>query len=102
MMIPRLISSDFEQEKDVILNGIARDEDKPSLYARRRMLRAHFGTHPLGNPILGSPKSIHAMSLEQMRDYWQRRYVANNLVFAVVGNFDWHSLITQVEACCGR
>ncbi len=101
MMTPRLDSSDFEQEKGVILNEIARDEDKPSLYARRRMLRVHFGTHPLGNPILGSSESIQAMSLQRMREYWQRRYVANNLVFSVVGNFDWHSLITQIEAYCG-
>ncbi len=101
MMTPRLDRNDFEQEKGVILNEIARDRDNPSVYARRKMLHAHFGTHPLGNPILGTPERIRVMSLEQMRNYWQRCYVANNLICSIVGNFDWQTFIAWLETCCG-
>lgn len=69
MMTPRLDSEDFEQEKGVILNEIARAEDQPGTYAGRLMRHAYFGEHPLGNSVLGTPDSIRAMSVEQMRDY---------------------------------
>src|SRR5689334_3206940 len=93
MMYPRLVESDFETEKEVIINEIARSEDQPYNLAFRRMMQTYFGTHPLGHDVLGSRESIRSMRIEQMRDYWQRRYAANNLVLSVAGNFDWNFIV---------
>ncbi len=100
MMEPRLDENDFEQEKGVILNEIARSEDQPKGYAHRRMMRVYFDTHPLGNYVLGSRESIQEMRLEQMREYWQRWYSAKNIVLSVAGNFDWDHLIALAEHVC--
>src|SRR5689334_24360942 len=93
MMYPRLAESDFEMEKEVIVNEIARSEDQPYNATYRRMMQTYFGSHPLGHDVLGSPESIRSMRIEQMRDYWQRRYAANNLVLSVAGNFDWNFIV---------
>ena len=37
--------------------------------------RIHFGDHPLGNSILGTTESIKALTCEQMRAYFTKRYV---------------------------
>ncbi len=100
MMYPRLDESDFTLEKEVIVNEIARAEDQPLNVASRRMMQVYFGKHPLGHDVLGSRESIRNMRIEQMRDYWKRRYAANNLILAVAGNFDWDRLVQLAEQRC--
>jgi predicted Zn-dependent peptidase len=97
MMYPRLAESDFETEKEVIVNEIARSEDQPYNLAYRRMVQTYFGSHPLGHDVLGTRESIRNMKVEQMRDYWNRRYAANNLILAVAGNFDWEHILRLAE-----
>src|SRR5436853_3109141 len=97
MMYPRLVESDFETEKEVIINEIARSEDQPYNLAFRRMMQTYFGTHPLGHDVLGSRESISNMRIEQMRDYWKRRYAANNIILAIAGNFDWDHIVSLAE-----
>ncbi|HZR38986.1 MAG TPA: pitrilysin family protein [Ktedonobacteraceae bacterium] len=100
MMYPRLAESDFETEKEVIVNEIARSEDQPYNITYRRLMQTYFGDHPLGHDVLGSRESIRSMRIEQMRDYWQRRYAANNLILSVAGNFDWDFIVNLAEKHC--
>jgi predicted Zn-dependent peptidase len=102
MMYPRLAESDFEMEKEVIVNEIARSEDQPYNMAFRRMMQTYFGNHPLGHDVLGSRESIRNMRIEQMRDYWLRRYAANNLILSVAGNFDWEQIVGLAEQYCNN
>ncbi len=100
MMYPRLAESDFEMEKEVIVNEIARSEDQPYNTTYRRLMQTYFGIHPLGHDVLGTPDSIRSMKIEQMRDYWKRRYAANNLILAVAGKFDWEHMVQLAEQHC--
>src|SRR5438874_2067523 len=68
----QLPETDFEGEKEVIVNEIAHSEDQPYSLAFRSMMQAYFGTHPLGRDVLGTRESIRNMRIEQMRDYWYR------------------------------
>src|SRR5437762_3016789 len=100
MMYPRLGEDDFKTEKEVIVNEIARSEDQPYNMTFRRMMQTYFGDHPLGHDVLGTRESIRGMRIEQMRDYWQRRYAANNLVLSVAGNFDWDHVLSLAQEHC--
>jgi len=102
MMYPRLAESDFETEKEVIVNEIARSEDQPYNVAYRRMMQTYFGDHPLGRDVLGSRESIRGMHIEQMRNYWQSRYAANNLILSVAGNFNWEHIVQLAEQYCSN
>ncbi len=102
MMYPRLAESDFETEKEVIINEIARSEDQPYNLAFRRMMQVYFATHPLGHDVLGSRESIKDMKIEQMRHYWDQRYAANNLILSIAGNFDWEHVVELTEKHCAR
>src|SRR5437867_2669934 len=62
---------------------------------------ADFGPHPLGQSILGSVESIGAMKVEQMRDYFARRYSPANIVLAFAGKTDWDHVVALAEARCG-
>jgi predicted Zn-dependent peptidase len=97
MMYPRLAESDFETEKEVIVNEIARSEDQPYNATYRRMMQTYFGSHPLGHDVLGTPESIRNMRIEQMREYWNKRYGANNMILSVAGNFSWDHIVELIE-----
>jgi predicted Zn-dependent peptidase len=102
MMYPRLNESDFETEKEVIINEIARSEDQPYNLAFRRMMHSYFAGHPLGHDVLGSQESIRQLKIGQMRDYWEQRYAANNLILSVAGNFDWEHIVALAEKHCSH
>ncbi len=102
MMYPRLAESDFETEKEVIVNEIARSEDQPYNSTYRRMMQTYFGSHPLGHDVLGTPESIRNMRIEQMRSYWNKRYAANNLILSVAGNFSWEHIVQLAEQHCNN
>ncbi|HWS83512.1 MAG TPA: pitrilysin family protein [Ktedonobacteraceae bacterium] len=102
MIYPRLDDSDFQTEKEVIINEIARSEDQPYNITYRRMMQTYFGEHPLGHDVLGTRESIRDMQVEQMRNYWTRRYVANNIVLSIAGNFDWDHIVELAEKQCNE
>ncbi|HCI80843.1 MAG TPA: peptidase M16, partial [Ktedonobacter sp.] len=102
MMYPRLDETDFNMEKEVIVNEIARSEDQPYNMAYRRMMQVYFGDYPLGHDVLGSRESIRGMHIQQMRNYWNSRYAANNIILSIAGKFDWNHLVQLAEEHCAN
>jgi predicted Zn-dependent peptidase len=98
---PSLAADDFETEKKVIIEEIKMYQDNPMSVAYDAARAAHFGGHPLGQSILGTEASIAGLRLEQMRDYYARRYGAENIVLAFAGKTDWDQVLALAEAHCG-
>jgi predicted Zn-dependent peptidase len=101
MMRPRLDADDFAQERQVILEEIARYDDMPRFQISNCLFEQYFAGSGLAQPVLGTNETISNMTVEQMRAYWHRRYGANNMLFAIAGNFDWEAVRDQVAALCG-
>jgi predicted Zn-dependent peptidase len=101
LMRPALREDDFTIEKNVIKEEIAMYQDTPTFDVIDRGRSLHFGTHPCGNSVLGTVESIDALTAEQMREYFARRYAPNNLIVACAGNFDWERFCSVVEAASG-
>jgi predicted Zn-dependent peptidase len=99
---PSLRSDDFETEKKVIIEEIRMYQDNPMSVAYDAARAAHFGPHPLGQSILGTVASIEALRLEQMRDYFAKRYGAANIVLAFAGKTDWEPLVDLARTHCGH
>ncbi len=100
ILSPALRTADFDMEKKVILEEIEMYEDQPAWKLFDTARTKFFGSHPLAHSVLGSKESIHAMTADQMRDYYHKRYVAGNITIAAAGNFDWNSYRGQVENIC--
>ena len=101
MMRPRLTADDFNIERNVILEEIARSEDVPTGQAYRRLMQTYYAGNSLGHDVLGTRESIGDLAVEQMRAYHDRRYAANNLILAVAGNFEWEQLRALAAEKCG-
>lgn len=98
---PSLRDDDFNMEKKVILEEIAKYEDQPPFGAHEKCMAAHFGSHPLGRSVLGTTSSVGALSREQMLDYFRHRYSPRNIAVVATGNVDFDRLVSQADECCG-
>jgi predicted Zn-dependent peptidase len=98
---PSLRAEDFETEKQVIIEEIRMYQDNPMMVAYEEAKSAHFSGHPLGQSVLGTVDSIHALSVEQMRAYFQQRYGAPNIVLAVAGRTTWDEILDLARHHCG-
>ncbi|MGO9466954.1 MAG: M16 family metallopeptidase [Isosphaeraceae bacterium] len=99
---PTLRSDDFETEKQVIIEEIKMYMDNPMSVAYEAAKTTHYGAHPLGNSILGSVESITALSADQMREYFERRYSPANIVLGFAGKAEWDSLVDIARRHCGN
>jgi predicted Zn-dependent peptidase len=97
MLSPSLDENEFETERQVILEEIAKYEDQPPFGAFERAMEVHFGPRGLGRRVLGTAESIHAMTAASMREYFNRRYQPENIVLAATGNVDFDTLVADVE-----
>ena len=100
MLRPSLRGEDFDVEKKVILEEIGMYQDQPMWCAYERVMREHFGPHPLGNSVLGTTASVGALSRDQMRAYFDRRYVSANMLVAAAGNLDWSKFCDLIGQSC--
>jgi predicted Zn-dependent peptidase len=97
---PSLRGEDFDMEKNVIIEEIGMYDDQPMWCAYDNAKKAFFNEHPLGNSILGTKESITALTCDQMKSYYDRRYVAPNITVSIAGNFNWDEAIKLVEKQC--
>lgn len=102
MMSPALDEGEFETEKQVILEEIAKYEDQPPFGAFERSMELRFGPRGLGRRILGTGESITAMTADDLRDYFRWRYRPENIVVAASGNLDFDALVDDLATATSR
>ena len=102
LLRPALRDEDFDIEKNVIKEEIAMYQDLPSFDVIDRCRTLHYDGHPCGYSVLGSVESIDALTADRMREYFSRRYAADNCVLACAGNFDWQALCALAEEKCSQ
>jgi len=97
---PNLAEEDFDTEKQVIIEEIRMYLDSPMSVAYEAAKAAHFGSHPLGQSILGSVESITNMKVEEMRAYFAQKYSPSNIVLAFAGKTDWDQVVSLAKEHC--
>ncbi len=97
LMRPSLRDDDFNIEKNVIKEEIAMYQDMPQFDVMDKCRAMHFKGHPCGNSVLGTVGSIDALTADQMREYFNRRYAPNNMVVACCGNLDFDATCDLVQ-----
>ena len=101
IMRPSLREEDFETEKQVIIEEIRMYDDQPPYGGYEAIMEAFFGSHPLGNSVLGTVESVSALTPDQMMAYFRQRYSPGNICLAAAGNVDFDKLVADAQRCCG-
>ena len=97
----RCAVDDVELERDVVLEEIAMRDDDPEDSLGDTFLGALFGEHPIGRPVIGSAKTVSAMTRTQLHSFHVRRYTPERMVVAVAGNVDHAQVVSLVRRYFG-
>jgi zinc protease len=80
-----LDQEEFEAEKAVVLEELSMTSDDPWRELSREVGEAMFIGHPYGRPVIGYEDTLQAMSVEDMRSYFERYYRPDNAVLVICG-----------------
>lgn len=93
---------EFKLEKGVILQEIAMSDDNQEDIIYDIFFDKVYGKHPLGRPILGTPKSIATMNSKQIMDYYKKFYTGPNIIVSIAGNIEHDQFIKAVNKKLGK
>lgn len=99
---PALRQVDFDNEKKVILEEIAMYDDYPFWVLFERAMEEYYGQHPLSHRVLGTHDTITRLTRDQMLQYFQNRYSADNTVVAMAGRLDFDAMVERISEHCGH
>ncbi len=88
---------EFENERTVILEELAMNDDDPQDVAHEAFATAVIGEHELGRPIGGTPQTIEAVSREAVWEHYQKNYRPQDLVVAAAGGVHHGHFVDMVE-----
>jgi predicted Zn-dependent peptidase len=84
------------------LTTILQIQDSPPQIAEIAFARVIFGEqNPYGRPQLGLARTVEAISLEDVRGFYQRHYRPNNSTLIVVGDFNPADMERRIEKLFG-
>ena len=93
--------AEFKKERRVVLEEILMNADLPEEVADEEVSRIFYGTGRLAVPILGTRRSVRALTAERLKEYWERRYVPECTVISCAGSFTKEQILPMLEDAFG-
>lgn len=82
------LKSDFDSEREVILHEISMVDDQLEEWVFDELFLRTFEDQPLAAPILGTEKSLEAISRDNLYNLYKQIYSPENLILCVAGPAD--------------
>ena len=79
-----------------------RTEDDPVNAMVEQMMSVAFSAHPYQWPVIGWMADIENYTREDLVKHYRTYYVPNNATIVVVGDFDSHTLLAEIEKAFGK
>jgi predicted Zn-dependent peptidase len=94
---PIFDGNDVVKERGVILEEIKMDEDDPDNLVHEIFTQNFYKGHPLGKPILGTKETVRKFEQEGVREYYQSKFVPENMVISAAGNLEHEHLVALLS-----
>jgi zinc protease len=92
----------IETERQVVIEEYNMDEDRPDNAVWQLLEKNAFLVHPYGQTIIGSREVIKTANLDRFKTFYQERYVPNQMVMAVVGDFNTEEMMAKIKSLFGK
>lgn len=97
-----LPEKNFEKEKGIVLEEIAKNLAKPQEQADRNVRDVLFTGHALSLPTLGTYETIKSMKRDDVYKFYKNNYVPNNMLMSVIGNFKTSEMLKLLADIYGK
>jgi zinc protease len=85
---PRLTAADFARVQADTIEDLRRRPEEPRRVGALVFERLIFGDHPYGQPPAGFVATVEALTVEEVRAFWKRRYGPAHATIVVAGDVD--------------
>ena len=87
---------EVEKERGVVLREIDMSMDDPEHAVTRALFRNAYREHPYQYPVIGHREVFASVTIDDLAHYYESRYLPNNAVLIVVGDFHTENLLELV------
>jgi zinc protease len=94
---PKFDNEELEKEKDVIRTEMRYINDNPRQYLSAQFWQTAYIVHPYRNPIIGFRDVFDTITRDDVRKYYERFYVPNNMVMVVVGDINIYEIKKAID-----
>jgi len=84
---PVLPKEHFDKERGTVLEELYMYEDSPRGKAVQECEKLLYGKTNMGRPVIGTVESLKAMTVEELRTYFDKWFTGENMVVGVVGDY---------------
>jgi predicted Zn-dependent peptidase len=102
VLAPAFNAADIETERGVILEEIGEANDNPDDLVHELFVRSFWKSHPLGAPILGTSRTVGAITRKDLYAYYADRYVPSNFIVALAGKVHASRALEAIEKVFSR
>ncbi len=93
-LIPR---KELEKERKVVIEEIAKNNDKPYTVLYRNLIREFYKQHPYKRDVIGTKEVIETISREQILDFYNTWYTPENMTTVIIGDIDTQKALNSVK-----
>jgi zinc protease len=97
---PSFPADELELTKQNALQNLIAQRGQPSFLANEQLARVIYGEHPY-SVVSATPESINAISQAELVEFHRRRFVPNNAVLVVGGDFRREAMLARLEELFG-
>ena len=98
---PRFDAEPVERIRRQIVAGLENSKDNPGRLAGRAWYRLVFGDHPYARPLGGTPETVAAVTVEDLRRFVRDRLVREGLIVGVAGDISPAELARRLDEVFG-
>ena len=98
---PSFDEEEIKREKQVVLEEIKMDQDSPESLVHEMLVHNFWSNHPLGEPILGTPKTVKGFSRTALANCFRDWYAPNHMLVTAAGNIEHVQMVDLVTQSFG-
>ncbi len=98
---PRFDAAEWPRAQARRLDELRRHQDEPREVADEVFARVLYGEHPYGHPPLGTPESVAALTIDDVRGFWAAHYGPKTVAFVLAGDAALDTTVAAVGKTLG-
>jgi len=83
---PKFKGDDFQRIKSQALVELKQQQERPAYIAQKTFSQALYGQHPYAHLSSGSIETVSALTLGDIKQFYQQYYGAKNAILVIVGD----------------
>ncbi|MFZ4116009.1 MAG: M16 family metallopeptidase [Chthoniobacterales bacterium] len=88
---------EYIKEQEVIRREYAMGDDHPDTVLQKLLFKTAYHVSPFAQPVIGYLDIYNQLTREDVLEYYQKRYVPNNICFVIVGDIDAAAIYQQLH-----